>query len=58
MPADYLSHNLVNAISWDSSTLQQAENADPLLKAIKTFFAKQRATSRRQMPFTHKTFRK
>ena len=37
MPADYLSRNLVNAISWDSSTLQQAQNADPLLKALKSF---------------------
>jgi hypothetical protein len=37
MPADYLSRNLVNAISWDSSTLQQAQNADPLLKALKMF---------------------
>jgi hypothetical protein len=34
---DYLSHNLVNAISWDSSTLQQAQNANPLLKALKIF---------------------
>jgi hypothetical protein len=37
MPADYLSRNLLNAISWDSSTLQQAQNANPLLKALKTF---------------------
>ncbi len=37
MPVDYLSRNLVNAISWDSSTLQQAQNADPLLKALKSF---------------------
>ncbi len=37
MPADYLSRNLINAISWDSSTLQQAQNADPLLKALKSF---------------------
>ena len=37
MPADYLSPNLINAISWDSSTLQQAQNADPLLKALKSF---------------------
>jgi hypothetical protein len=37
MPADYLSRNIVNAISWDSSTLQQAQNADPLLKALKSF---------------------
>jgi hypothetical protein len=37
MPADYLSRNLINAISWDASTLQQAQNADPLLKALKFF---------------------
>jgi hypothetical protein len=37
MPANYLSSNLVNVISWDSSTLQQAQNADPLLKALKSF---------------------
>jgi hypothetical protein len=27
MPADYLSCNLVNAISWDTPTLQQAQSA-------------------------------
>jgi hypothetical protein len=37
MPADYLSRNIVSAISWDSSTLAQAQNADPLLKALKNF---------------------
>ncbi len=37
MPADYLSHNLVAATSWDAANLQQAQNADPLLKAIKNF---------------------
>jgi hypothetical protein len=37
MPADYMSHNLVNTISWDSLTLQQAQNADPLLRALKNF---------------------
>jgi len=37
MPADYLSRNLVAAISWDASDLQQAQNADPLIKAIKNF---------------------
>ena len=29
MPADYLSRNIVNAISWDSAQLAQAQNADP-----------------------------
>jgi len=37
MPADYLSRNLVNAISWEASELQQAQTADPLLKALKEF---------------------
>jgi hypothetical protein len=37
MPADYLSRNLVAAISWDATDLQNAQNADPLLKALKTF---------------------
>jgi hypothetical protein len=37
MPADYLSRNLVAAISWDTADLQQAQNSDPLLKALKYF---------------------
>ncbi len=37
MPADYLSRNIVNVISWDSTQLAQAQNADPLLKALKNF---------------------
>jgi hypothetical protein len=37
MSADYLSRNLVAAISWDTANLQQAQNADPLLKAFKNF---------------------
>ncbi len=37
MPADYLSQNLVAAISWDASAFQQAQNADPSLKALKNF---------------------
>jgi hypothetical protein len=37
MLADYLSQNLVTAISWDASTLQQAQDADPLVKALKKF---------------------
>ncbi len=37
MPADYLSRNLISAISWESSQLQQAQAADPLLKALKQF---------------------
>ncbi len=37
MPADYLSRNLVAAISWEASALQQAQDADPLIKALKKF---------------------
>jgi hypothetical protein len=37
MPGDYLSRNFIAAISWDASALQQAQNADPLLKALKNF---------------------
>ncbi len=37
MPVDYLSHNLVSAISWNSDKLLQAQTADPLIKALKSF---------------------
>jgi Integrase zinc binding domain len=37
MPADYLSRNLVSAISWNSDELLQAQAADPLIKALKNF---------------------
>ncbi len=37
MPADFLSCNLINAISWYASQLQQAQSADTLLKAINLF---------------------
>ena len=37
MPTDYLSRNLVSAISWDSAELLQAQTADPLIKALKNF---------------------
>ena len=37
MPADYLSRNLVSAISWEASELLQAQAADPLIKALKNF---------------------
>jgi RNase H-like domain found in reverse transcriptase len=37
MPVDYLSRNLVNGISWDASTLQQAQNTDPLVRGLKNF---------------------
>jgi hypothetical protein len=34
MPADYLSRNLIAAISWDAADLQQAQNADSKLSKI------------------------
>jgi hypothetical protein len=34
---DYLSRNLVSAISWNSDNLLQAQTADPLIKALKSF---------------------
>jgi len=37
MPTDYLTRNLVSAISWESSQLQQAQAANPLLRALKQF---------------------
>ncbi len=37
MPADYLSRNLVSAISWNSDELLQAQAANPLIKALKSF---------------------
>jgi hypothetical protein len=41
MPADYLSRNLINAISWNSEELLQAQSADPLIKALKGFLLNQ-----------------
>ncbi len=41
MPADYLSRNLISAISWDSSELLLAQTADPLIKALKAFLLHQ-----------------
>ncbi len=37
LPADYLSRNLISAISWNSEDLLQAQTADPLIKALKSF---------------------
>jgi len=37
MPADYLSRNLVSAISWEANELLQAQAADPLIRALKNF---------------------
>jgi hypothetical protein len=41
MPADYLSRNLISAISWNSEELLQAQAADPLIKALKGFLLNQ-----------------
>jgi hypothetical protein len=38
MPADYLSRNLVSAISWDSAELLQAQTADPWSELSRTFY--------------------
>ncbi len=37
MPADYLNRYLVSAISSDSNELLLAQNADPLIKALRIF---------------------
>jgi hypothetical protein len=37
MPAYYLSPNLISAVTWVSKELLQAQNADPLIKALKMF---------------------
>jgi hypothetical protein len=37
MLSDYLSRNLISAISWNSDELLQAHTADPLIKALKIF---------------------
>jgi hypothetical protein len=41
MPADYLSRNLISAISWNSEELLQSQTADPLIKALKGFLLNQ-----------------
>ena len=37
MPADYLSRNVVNVVSWDSDELAKAQENDPMLKAMKRY---------------------
>ena len=37
MPADYLSRNVVNAVSWDSDELAKAQDNDSMLKAMKRY---------------------
>ncbi len=37
MPANYLSRNLISAISWNSEELLQAQTGDLLIKALKSF---------------------
>jgi hypothetical protein len=50
MPADYLPRNLVAAISWDAADLQQAQNADPLIKALKNFLLNKELPHDPKMP--------
>jgi RNase H-like domain found in reverse transcriptase len=38
MPTDYISRNLITAFFWDALALQNAQNADPFLKALKNFY--------------------
>ena len=37
MPADFLSRNIIDAISWDHQQLQQEQEKDPLIKALKNY---------------------
>ena len=37
MPADFLSRNVIDAISWDHQQLQQEQDRDPLIKALKGY---------------------
>lgn len=37
MPADFLSRNVIDAISWDNLQLQQEQNKDPLISALKKY---------------------
>ena len=37
MPADFLSRNVVGAISWDNEEFQKAQDQDPVCKAIKAY---------------------
>jgi len=37
MPADYLSRNVVNAISWDNDELAKAQEGDPCIRALRDF---------------------
>ena len=37
MPADFLSRNVIDAISWDNLELQTAQDNDPLIKNLKNY---------------------
>ena len=37
MPADFLSRNVVDAISWDSGELQAEQQTDPLIRSLKDY---------------------
>ena len=36
MPADFLSRNVIDSISWNNEEIQQEQQKDPLIKALKT----------------------
>ena len=37
MPADYLSRNAIDSINWDGTELSEAQNQDPLIRALKEY---------------------
>jgi hypothetical protein len=37
MPADFLSRNVIDSISWNNEEIQQEQQKDPLIKAIKNY---------------------
>jgi hypothetical protein len=37
MPANFLSQNVINTISWNNQQLQQGQNNNPIFKAMKTY---------------------
>jgi len=41
MPADFLSRNAINAISWDNNSLQEEQRKDPICEALVNFLYNQ-----------------
>jgi hypothetical protein len=37
MPADFLSRNVIDSISWNNEEIQQEQQKDPLIKALKNY---------------------